>query len=272
MTIGNSSAYSKLPRTVTVGDWKEFVQELAREPYISASYIWRGQMLAEWALRSSFDRWISEFGQKSDAELFARRHLQRFRSASRGRRGPNPATLGDDSEAWALAQHNAMKTPLLDWTESPYVALFFAFEKAMSARNGGNRAVWAYFLPTVTKQPDVSNRSGDRRTALMDQGGDDQRLVIPIRPAQDDNLRLLSQAGLFTRVPFGQSFDSWVSEKVSSAANANALVKFVIPDQDRDGCLRSLNRMNINHMSLFPDLYGAGMYCNTALLIKDYSD
>jgi FRG domain-containing protein len=72
------------------------------------------------------------------------RHLDAFRRAARGRRGPFPAKLENENEVWALGQHHGLATPLLDWTESAFVALYFAFaEEATSST--GERAVWALY-------------------------------------------------------------------------------------------------------------------------------
>jgi len=48
---------------------------------------------------------------------------------------------------------------------------------------------------------------------------------------------------------------------------ANYICKIYIKNEDREGCLKALRRMNVHHASLFPDLLGASDYCN--ILIEE---
>ena len=59
-------------------------------------------------------------------------------------------------------------------------------------------------------------------------------------------------------------------QQVDAETNTYELIKIVIPKAGAKDCLRYLNRMNINHATLFPDLYGASLFCNMELQISKY--
>jgi hypothetical protein len=236
--------------TVELTSWKYFHDFVTQRFLEVPSFIWRGQRLASWPLRSSFDKRRNQL---------ALQHLARFKLAARGRRGVSPQKIEKEGEWWALAQHNGMSTPLLDWTESPFVALYFAFAKENGATEN-SRAVWG--LGGI----DAKNRE------IMREGREHINPPLElVRPMQDENIRLVSQAGLFTQLPPGTTVDEWIRRNFRGEEEFIKLLKIIIPDVGREECLRTLNRMNINHLSLFPDLYGAGKHCDTALQIQKYA-
>lgn len=91
-----------------------------------------------------------------------------------------------------------------------------------------------------------------------------------IRPLSDENQRLVNQAGLFSRFPVGTNVQSWVQTNFKGKGNGFTLIKIYIPNKEREECLKSLNRMNINHLTLYPDLYGASRFCNLFGEIERY--
>ena len=74
---------------------------------------------------------------------------------------------------------------------------------------------------------------------------------------------------MFTRSPDNISVEEWVNEHFIGY-NRVVLLKMTFPNKEREFVLQSLNRMNINHLSLFPDLYGASQYSNLELQIAKY--
>ena len=108
--------------TVDLSDWKYFDDFIYKNLLYDKTYVFRGHRRADWKLESTLDR-------DPAARLTRKRreHLDAFMFAVRGRRGSNPATLVRKNEWWALGQHHGLKTPLLDWTKSPFVAAYFAF-------------------------------------------------------------------------------------------------------------------------------------------------
>ncbi|NQV03672.1 MAG: hypothetical protein HQ542_13570, partial [Bacteroidia bacterium] len=90
-----------------------------------------------------------------------------------------------------------------------------------------------------------------------------------IKPFSDENQRLVNQSGLFSRAPDDTDIKTWVTEHFSDS-NSYTLMKILVPNKDREISLRTMNRMNINHLTLFPDLYGASIFCNLFAEIKKY--
>lgn len=243
---------------IEFSSWKYFHDYIRQEMLDFNKYVWRGQRDSTWKLESSLDRALK--GKiKKRREGLAKIHLENFKYSVRGRRGKNPQILEDENAWWALGQHFGLATPLLDWTESPFVALYFAMEN-LTKTASGKRAVWAI----VTF--DIKNEAIKKDWGLKEGRAP---IVERIKPLQDENDRLVSQSGLFTRGPLGKPIDVWVEDNFKNYNRAK-LMKFIIPENDRLECLRTLNRMNINHLTLFPDLYGSGEFCNKILEIKKY--
>lgn len=248
---------------VKLGSWREFyrfVNEAVPNPH---DYIFRGQRVSSWKLESSLDRALRRLGQQANAARVATQHLNEFRLAIRGRRGVNPKKLRE-REQWALGQHYGLWTPLLDWTESPFVALYFAFEEPNRAERG-ERAVFALSRPLVhSKSLDISKEQGDSAAR--------PNITEIITPMSDENARLVSQGGLFTRGSFGVDIEKWINSNFKTGGSSSALVKVIVPERrgDRLEILRTLNRMNINHRSLFPDLSGSAEFCNMRFSVTGY--
>lgn len=183
------------------------------------------------------------------------KHLERFKYAARGRRGLAPATLSEN-EWWALGQHFGLATPLLDWTRAPFAALYFAFEEASSEANAA-RAIYALDEHAILM-----------KTFEIETGPSIEKGRLPIieivDPMSDENQRLVSQGGCFTRSPIGTSIEQWVAQAFEGASDP-MLIRIELPNVERMNCLQALNRMNINHLSLFPDLSGASRSTNLKL-------
>lgn len=249
-----------------LASWAKYFELLETEVFPASTlkhrYIWRGQRSSAWSLSSSLDRLFDKLNLRSVGTLKLERlsaeHLESFKYSARGRRGPNPAEL-EENEWWALGQHFGLATPLLDWTRSPFAAAYFAFEE-LASDPGDYRVVYALDQDAVQqKNYELSNGPSVERGRLP--------VIEFIDPMSDENQRLVSQSGLFTRAPIGMPIESWVAQVFENSADP-VLLRIEIPSSDRLACLRTLNLMNISHLSLFPDLSGSSRAANLKLELE----
>lgn len=247
-------------RVVHLQHWSYFDDYITEKMIDRRQFIWRGQASAAWLLESTLDRLLKRREMLQDRNV-RDAHLQRFKLAARGRRGANPSLFKSDNDWWALGQHFGLATPLLDWTTSPYVAAYFAFV-AEDCDGAERRAVFGVSRNAI--------RVGSDRARTQSEGSGRMPIVEVVEPLMDENSRLVSQGGLFTRAPDATDVEAWIRKYFESKSKTTRLVKITIPNSDRELALRSLNRMNINHLSLFPDLYGASKFANLDLTIDDY--
>lgn len=257
--------------TCELKSWNAFFDFIRDEHSNSPALIYRGQTSSEWKVESTLDRLEQRFPTKTNyaggvPESFGcppasrRTHLRAFREAVRGKRGSEPPELTND-EWWALAQHHRLATPMLDWTYSPFVALFFAFEEEKYINSSGQ---WT--------EPEKRVVYALSSSCISEKNSSDSPAPLVFSPKGETSYRLINQAGLFVKMPEKTDLESYVCENFDTETTETAipprsaraiLQKILIPNNDRIDCLKFLNKMNINRMSLFPDIDGAACYINT---------
>jgi hypothetical protein len=192
---------------VQAESWGGFVSYVQDDLANYRAYVYRGQREPEWKLVPSIDRIDALATLRNDT-------LKTFKNASRGRRGASPAALTDD-EWWALGQHFGLKTPLLDWTESPFVAAFFAFQTKRDPKNLPKpRIVYAIARQQIIRKKEEIQRD-DPGTLLT---GTDA--IDILSPQVDDNHRLVSQRGMFTK-SLGSfvEIEAWIRKRFQGSPN-----------------------------------------------------
>lgn len=221
------------------------------------TYIYRGQWEnSDWKLEPRLDRYARKRDRETVA-FFRLEAVERFQRAARGRVRIPISDTAKSVEWWELGQHYGLATPLLDWTLSPYVALFFAFCEP-EGKPRQRRVVHAFqrYALDATYRPSAPG-SGDQSFRVVD-------------PLVSRNERLVAQQGLFTLASPGRDIEGLVLDAYKGSSDM-PLIKIVFAQGvKRDDTLKRLDSMNVNYRTLFPDLTGVTMHCNLALEIQGY--
>ena len=238
--------------TIHITSWDEFTALTSQLD----GWAFRGHLDERWPLISSLTRYLYDFmPNRKGWRAREERALRIFRRKAHNYL-PDASVLNEDLRCLALMQHHGAPTRLLDFTKSPFVAAFFALEKATS-----NAAVFALNTPrlynaTPLGRPDLTRDAIDPRLPGNFERHflDNNEEVIWIgEPTQMDR-RLVAQSGTFV-VPgvLDKSLDQ-ILDQYSS--NETLISKIVLPQAMREDAMRALYRMNITNATLFPDLEG----------------
>lgn len=167
-------------------------------------------------------------------------------------------------------QHNRVPTRLLDWSENPYIALYFALTSA-PPNAVEDAAVWV-LSPTAWNQKSLGEQWGPRGPlSLEDQevSGYAPRLSIEIpqlRAMRDESVamygisnsqRMVAQRGVFTI--FGRSTAPMEEMYDSEAYPQQSLTKIVVPPEAIAELLDTLVSCGFTDSVAYPDLEGLAM-------------
>ncbi len=253
-------------RTVNVREWEDAKSLFSVD---KTGWAWRGHADESWPLASNLERGVLPH-KRQNAESAL---IERF--ARRAHHYLDTVPALDQTLQWlSTMQHYGAPTRLLDWTYSPYVAAFFALERAVA---GAAAAVWAI---------DLRWCRAEARNAIAFAGLDSKvpgnniwnaglykkvfgktiDFVAPVEPFVM-NERLTIQQGLFLcQGNLSQSFEANLTSYDMNGWPHKPIIKFILPMSLRIKALTDLDLMDINRATLFPGIDGFAQSLNLVLV------
>jgi hypothetical protein len=244
---------------IRVGSWLELQEQLFARSWQESlgrhrsAHAFRGRDDARDDLATS----LARLG--GDSPVLERHLLRNFRKYA----GPTEVPVDSPWNWLALGQHHGLPTRLLDWTNSPYVALHFATSHAHEFDRDG--VVWMVDYVRVHElAPEPLRECLEREGAglfttemigsVAAAIGDLERLgnefVVFVEPPSFDQ-RIVNQYSLFSLLSRPDaSMDEWL------AAHPDLVRRVVVPADLKWEVRDKLDQANVTERVLFPGLDG----------------
>lgn len=201
-----------------VGSWKEYQDVI--EEFLDGQWLFRGVTSVRHDLIPSIGRQRPEFGYSPEVE---RDLFEQFK------REALPLLAGRPQNDWewlALAQHFGVPTRLLDWSETPYVSLFFAVWGNDEEDSGLYIIKRPDRVPTLREDPFTVSEVSFFYPGYV-------------------TARLVSQRGLFT-----------VHPDPAEIYKPDGMLQIVIDRDSKPEFRRKLDTTGVHHATIYADLDG----------------
>jgi len=232
-----------------ISDWEGYKTYVSKTlGAVRGKFLFRGQRDETWELSTTFHRTFKDTPSHRHGEL-KKSLVKNFRKECE--HYPEYRNqIEDDIGCLALAQHHGLPTPLLDWTESPYMAAYFAFQEHLRNDGTPTKRVAIWIIDTKAT-----------RFWSEDTG------VELISPPAWHNERLRRQLGWFTYAKGTHPNLEKYVVAMNPTAGENPLRKVTLPASQAQRALSDLDLMGISARELFADLAGAARnaYVRTVL-------